>query len=69
MRFVFGQTSKEKTQDINLRLAVMASLNPYGWSHSLEAISEVCGCGRESIRCVERKALFKLRNLLACLKE
>ena len=60
-----GSSSRGKSEELNLRLAVMESVNPKGYNHTLAGIAEVCGTSKEAIRLVEQKALRNLRSEFA----
>ena len=56
-------SSFEKTERVNLCLAVMSSLNERGQTHTHKSIAEVCGTTRQAIWHMEARALRKIRNL------
>ena len=55
-------TTRKRTEEINLSLAVFATINPPGTDHTLETIAEVCGCEREAIRFIQVRAMMKFRR-------
>jgi hypothetical protein len=65
---LLARTSR-RSAGISLSLAVMAHLSDYGEVWTRQAIGEVCGCEREAIRYIEKRALKKLRKLGALRRE
>ena len=55
-------TTRKRTEEINLSLAVFAQVNPPGINHSLQTIADVCSCEREAIRWIQVRALKKFRK-------
>jgi len=56
---------REKTEEINLHLAVMTATRQKRGMHQplqLEAIASYCGCTRQRIEQIEMRALKKLRR-------
>ena len=60
-------SSYKKTDEINLRLAVFASINEPGQNQTLKSIGEVCGISKEAIRSIEQKALRNIRRKVGSL--
>lgn len=55
-------TQAEKSSGIDLGLAVISAITPPGHQWTLQDIAEVCGCHKNNIYLIERKALQKLRR-------
>jgi hypothetical protein len=53
-----------KTADIDLGLAVSGATLEPGETRSGEDLAAFCGCSRQAIEHIERRALRKLRNKL-----
>ena len=62
-----GFSSYAKTDEINLSLAVFASINEPGQNQTLKSIAEVCGISKEAIRSIEQKALRNIRRKVRSL--
>jgi hypothetical protein len=62
-----GFSSYAKTDEVNLSLAVMATLNEPGQNQTLKSIAEVCGISKEAIRSIEQKALRNIRRKVRSL--
>jgi len=63
---------KEKTDSINLGLAVICAISPPGHCWTQQDIAEVCGCHHRAIQKIEERALRKLRRspqMLALLEQ
>lgn len=55
--------------DIDIGLAVLASVNREGRMLTLSDIADVCGCHRSRIEQIERSAMRKLRGRLGAHRE
>ena len=55
---------REKTANIDLGLAILSVLANPGEPLTLDDIAAWCGCSRQAIENIERRALKKLRNAL-----
>lgn len=54
------QKAPPRKPSIDVGLAVISAITPLGYSWRLEDMAEVCGCTRQMISAIERKALRKL---------
>ena len=58
-------STKHKTMNVDLHLAVAAQINPKGNDWSMREIGIFCGVSHEAIRSVNNKALKKVRLFLS----
>lgn len=57
--------SKERNEEIDLALAVMASLQAPGQCVSYDAIAEITGLSHEGPKAIVQRALIKLRRRMS----
>ena len=57
-------SNPEKTERIDLGLAIISAISPPGRRWSYVEISAFCDCSKTAIQQIERKALRKLGNLI-----
>ena len=58
------KSSKRKTREVDLHLAVAAYLNPWGCDWSLRELGRFCGVSHEAMRVIADRALRKCRRAL-----
>ena len=58
-------STKSKTAEIDLHLAIAAKLNHYGDAWSLHELGRYCNASHEAFRIMERKALRRVKKLWA----
>ena len=58
-------STKSKTAEIDLHLAIAVKLNDYGDAWSLNALARYCNASHEAFRIMELKALEKVKKIWA----